>query len=104
MPLSQLIQPRPVSQRQRWHQPSERHEVAIIKACRPHRIGMRELHLRDALRSGEMIPRQDRFSRHVRAFSLYDPLITDSCGCIRAKRAPQHRWARAATEPEEATV
>jgi len=50
MPIGERVQPRPLRQRQCWHQPGARHETRIIETRRAHRIGMGKLHLRDAPR------------------------------------------------------
>ena len=52
MLLGQLLQARGAGQRQHRNQPCARHEIRLIEGRRGHGAGVRELHLRDALRAG----------------------------------------------------
>ena len=77
--ISQVPQSRGVGQREHRDQPTGRHEVRIVERHRRSTKGVRESHLRDALRVAvESLPEEHRFSRAARAFSLHDALTDPS--------------------------
>jgi len=84
MPISQRPQPAPLGQGNDRYQSRRRHEIRVIEHRASHRVGMRELHPRDALLAGVKTDlRQAQFSQPARAFRHSDALTTPTSSVDR---------------------
>ena len=77
-------QPAPLGQGNDRYQSRRRHEIRVIEHRASHRVGMRELHPRDALLAGVKTDLgQAQFSQPARAFRHSDALTTPTSSVDR---------------------